>query len=290
MARYSDITGRYVYVDVEGVEHRVYFEEAGQGIPLVCQHTAGSDGRQYRHLLEDRDITSRFRVIAIDLPYHGKSLPPAAKRYWEEEYKLTQEWFMTFWVRLVATLELDQPIFMGCSMGGHLAGDLARYKPEHFRACIGLEASMWSGGFDRLWQQWWRHPRLSNDAKPAMMLSLCSPNAPEVSVRETVWTYSQGAPPVFSGDLNYYGKEHDLREEAKNIDTSKCMFYVMSGDYDWSAYPEACQALADAVPGSQYTLMKGMGHFPMSEDPAQFKRYLMPVLEDIERRSVEKAA
>ena len=47
MARFSNIVGRYVYLDVEGIEYRVYFEEAGEGIPLVCQHTAGSDGRQY---------------------------------------------------------------------------------------------------------------------------------------------------------------------------------------------------------------------------------------------------
>ncbi len=72
MARFSDIVGRYLYLELEGVEYRVYIEEAGRGIPLVCQHTAGSDGRQYRHLLEDREITSSFRVIAADLPYHGK--------------------------------------------------------------------------------------------------------------------------------------------------------------------------------------------------------------------------
>ena len=28
--------------------------------------------------------------------------------------------------------------------------------------------------------------------------------------------------------------------------------------------------------------MRGMGHFPMSENPALFKEYLMPVLEKIE--------
>ncbi|MGR8918413.1 MAG: alpha/beta fold hydrolase [Gammaproteobacteria bacterium] len=290
MARYSDITGRYLYLDVDGTEYRVYLEEAGRGIPLVCQHTAGADGRQYRHLLEDPDITSRFRVIAVDLPYHGKSLPPRSKRFWEEEYKLTQAWFMRFWVRLTEELELDQPVFMGCSMGGHLAADLALHHADSFRACIGLEASCWSGGFDRLFQQWWRHPRLSNDAKPAMMLSLCSPNAPEENVRETVWVYSQGAPPVFSGDLNYYGIEHDLRESAQDIDTSKCLFYVMSGDYDWSAYPEACKELADKVPGASYTLMEGMGHFPMSEDPETFKEYLLPVLADIEQRGQAAAA
>jgi hypothetical protein len=32
-------------------------------------------------------------------------------------------------------------------------------------------------------------------------------------------------------------------------------------------------------------LMRGMGHFPMSEDPVQFKQYLMPVLAEIEANS-----
>ena len=144
---------------------------------------------------------------------------------------------------------------------------------------------MWSGNMDRLINQWWHHPRLSNESKPAAMMSLCSPHAPEANVRETIWMYSQGAPAVFAGDLNYYGVEHDLRDKAAQIDTSKCMLYVLSGDYDWSAYPAAAQALADAVPGATYTLMEGMGHFPMAEDPQQFKKYLLPVLADIEQRS-----
>jgi hypothetical protein len=28
-------------------------------------------------------------------------------------------------------------------------------------------------------------------------------------------------------------------------------------------------------------VMEGLGHFPMSESPAQFRRYLLPVLERI---------
>ena len=73
--------------------------------------------------------------------------------------------------------------------------------------------------------------------------------------------------------------------EPKNIDTRKCALYVLSGDYDWSAYPAAAKALADAVPGATYTLMEGMGHFPMAEDPVQFRKYLMPVLTDIQAKS-----
>jgi len=197
MARYSDIVGRYIYLELDGIEYRVYLEEAGKGIPLVCQHTAGSDGRQFRHLLEDREITSRFRVIAADLPYHGKSLPPTSVRHWEQEYKLTKDWFMRYWVELCHQLELKRPVYMGCSMGGHLAPDLALNYPHEFRACIGLEASMWSGGSDRLIKQWFHHPRISNESKPALMMGLCAPDAPEAYVRETVWEYSQGAPTVF---------------------------------------------------------------------------------------------
>ena len=76
-ARIEPVIGRYMHVEIGGREHRVYWEEAGEGIPLLCLHTAGSDGRQWRALLNDKDVTSRFRVIAFDMPWHGKSSPPA---------------------------------------------------------------------------------------------------------------------------------------------------------------------------------------------------------------------
>jgi len=37
------ITGQYGKFNIDGVPHRIYWEEAGEGIPLVCLHTAGSD-------------------------------------------------------------------------------------------------------------------------------------------------------------------------------------------------------------------------------------------------------
>ena len=67
----ESITGRYVHLRLGGSSHRVYFEEAGTGIPLVCLHTAGADGKQWRHVLNDPDITRYFRVLAFDMPRHG---------------------------------------------------------------------------------------------------------------------------------------------------------------------------------------------------------------------------
>ena len=71
--------GRYINVEILGDVYRIYYEEAGQGIPLLCHHTAGSHGSQWRHILENKAITDNFKVIVYDIPYHGKSMPPSGK-------------------------------------------------------------------------------------------------------------------------------------------------------------------------------------------------------------------
>ena len=99
-----------MHLDIEGQDYRVYFEEAGTGIPLLLQHTAGCHGAQWRHLFERREITDRFRLIAYDLQFHGKSLPPAGRAWWAEEYKLTTEFLMSVPVQLAKALDLDRPV------------------------------------------------------------------------------------------------------------------------------------------------------------------------------------
>ena len=276
-ARVAEITGRYVYLDVQGIEYRVYFEEAGEGVPVILQHTAGCDSRQWRHVLEDPDFTSSYRLIAADLPFHGRSLPPESQEWWTEEYALRREFFLDFHAALVNALGLERPIYVGCSMGGHLAPDLALYRPGLFRAAIGFEAGLQSHGVERL-LPWLHHPRINNDSKPALMHTLCGPQSPERYKRETTFVYSQGSPALFKGDLNYYVVEHDLTEDAKKIDTSQTALYVLNGEYDWSATPAHGEALAAEVEGATFTMMEGLGHFGMSEDPEKFKGYFLPTL------------
>jgi pimeloyl-ACP methyl ester carboxylesterase len=275
-----DIIGRYTYLEVDGNEYRVYYEESGDGIPIICQHTAGAEGRQWRHFIEDPDFTSRFRVVVPDLPYHGKSLPPAGVQWWEQEYVLTKDFFEKFVVAVSRHLSLDHPVFMGCSMGGHLALDLALDYPEEFRAVVGLEAAIHSHGAEGL-MAYLDHPDLANDFRAAQMYGICAPTSPEASRRETAWIYNQGAPPVFKGDLNYYFIEHDLTGVAQNIDTSKVAVYILSGEYDYSAHPALGRELAEQIKGSNFVAMHGLGHFPMSENYPLFKQYVLPVLDDI---------
>jgi pimeloyl-ACP methyl ester carboxylesterase len=101
------IVGRYVHVDIGGVTHRIYFEENGSGIPLVCLHTAGSDNRQWRHLLCDGELTKHYRIIAFDMPWHGKSNPPDDGP--SGEYQLTTASYTQAIRAFCAALSLERP-------------------------------------------------------------------------------------------------------------------------------------------------------------------------------------
>jgi len=64
----------------------------------------------------------------------------------------------------------------------------------------------------------------------------------------------------------------------------------LSGEYDYSCTPEETLAVANSIPGCEVTIMKGLGHFPMSEDPPRFNDYLLPVLARIRGDRAGKAA
>jgi pimeloyl-ACP methyl ester carboxylesterase len=129
MANYESIVGRYLNLSVGGIPYRIYVEEAGQGIPLLCLHTAAADTRQYRHVLTDPKILDRFRVIAFDMPYHGKSNPPDA--WWQRKYTLTSAHYVALIREVWKALGLERPVVMGCSMGGAIVLTLAEIGRAH---------------------------------------------------------------------------------------------------------------------------------------------------------------
>lgn len=280
LPRTDSPVGRYIHLDLDGVDHRIYYEEAGRGIPLLLQHTAGSHGTQWRHLFENRSITDRFRLIAYDLPYHGKSVPPVGPQWWSQPYRLTSGFLRSVPLQLAAGLQLDRPVFMGCSVGGLLALDLAARHPERFRHVISLEGALHIGGDpDRLTGFW--HPQVGGETKARMMQALTSPTSPDAYRKETIQTYAAGWPPAFLGDLHYYMVDYDLRGKAADIDTTTVGVDILSGQYDTSGTVAHGRAAHEAITGSTFTEMVGVGHFPMSENPEAFFDYLLPVLDRI---------
>jgi pimeloyl-ACP methyl ester carboxylesterase len=284
---FESLLGRYLRLDIEGRPHRVYVEEAGEGPPLLLLHTAGSDGRQWRDLLNDADLTARFRCIAFDMPWHGKSSPPVG---WErEEYRLTTARYTGLVMTMARALGLDRPIVMGCSIGGRIVLDLAAEHPDALGGVIGLQGSAFTGSYYDL--SVLHHPRIHGGEVCAGLVSgLVGPASPQAGKWETLWHYAQGGPGVFRGDLHFYAEEGDLRGKLGRIDTARCPVALLCGEFDYSCRPADTQATAAAIPGAEAVIMPGLGHFPMSENWPALKPYLLPVLDRLLSRPRRGAA
>ncbi|MDF1854637.1 alpha/beta hydrolase [Pseudooceanicola sp.] len=277
--RIEPILGRYAHIDIEGVSHRIYWEEAGQGIPLVCLHTAGSDGRQFRAILNDPEVTAQYRVMVFDMPRHGKSSP--APGTVDDEYALTSETYVAQIMAFCQAMGLERPVAMGCSIGGRIVLHLAKRHPEAFRALIGLQCA---AHVPRYYDaDWLDRPDVHGGRVCGSFADgLMAPNSPLTHKDETRWHYMQGGPGVFKGDLFFYQIDGDFRAEIDKIDLSKCPLHLLTGEYDFSCRPEDSQELAARL-GIEVTVMPKMGHFPMSENPEVFLTYLKPVLEEIRK-------
>ena len=274
---FEPVTGRYLHLELLGKAHRLYVEEAGQGIPLLCLHTAGSDARQYRAVLNDARVTKNFRVIAFDMPWHGKSSPPAG---WQDtDYKLTSRDYVRMILEVVDALELHRPTVIGCSIGGRIVLHLAHEHPERFRALIGLESAAHTDAYYDL--AWLDRPDVHGGMVCAGVVSgLVAPMAPTAERWETLCHYMQSGPGVFKGDLHFYMVDGDIRDRVDQIDIKRCPLFLLTGEYDYSCTSEGTRDVAKRT-RTPATIMQGLGHFPMSENPEKFISYLLPVLEKI---------
>ena len=274
---HEPIVGRYLSLTSGDEEYRIFYEESGQGVPLVCLHTAGADSRQFRHVLNDPDIAAKFRIVAFDLPYHGKSNPP--DRWWLKKYRLTTETYVGIVRDFWRALGLERPVVMGCSMGGAVVLKVAADYQDEITGIVGLESAAFAEGRDN---DFLHHPAIhGGELAASYTYGLNAPSSPEAGRRENWWYYSQSGPGIYKGDVYFYCEDWDGREDIKGIDASRCKVSLLTGEYDYSATPDMTRAVADAIAGARFTVMEGIGHFPMVENYERFRPYLLAELESM---------
>lgn len=111
---------------------RVHYVEAGQGDPLLLCHGFTGSVENWRPVIEA--LSADRRVIAFDLPGHGKTDVPA-----DEAFSMAGA--IRILERLVDALQLGQVDLLGYSMGGRFALSFACEHPEHVRRLILESAS-----------------------------------------------------------------------------------------------------------------------------------------------------
>jgi pimeloyl-ACP methyl ester carboxylesterase len=271
--RRAEITSGYVRVELRGAPIDLFVESAGAGQPLLVLHTAGADSRQAHPLMSDPDLTAQHRVVAFDLPGHGKSDPvPGPQGAWS----LDGELYGDAIVAVIDALGLGSPILLGASMAGEACLLMAHRAPDRLGGVIACEAADHVPG--RL-TPWAGHPQV-NEATfvPEWIEGLIGPRAPQ-AMHDAIWrSYSQGGHRTFAGDIDFYSGGWDGRDLVGQIDTARCPVVMMTGEYDYSCTPAMSEATAGRIPGSTYWTMPDLGHFPICEHPDAFRPHLQRAL------------
>lgn len=265
----------------DGTAHYVGWQEAGQGPPLLMLHTAGADCRQYAHQLADVELAAKWRMLAFDMPGHGRSGPPPG---WGtgQPYHLTLDGYRDWCAAFIEQVVDGPVVVVGCSMGAAMALVLAAHRPDLVCGVVALEAP---------WRAPGRRSPLLADARvnaqlhnPSYVRGLLGPRSPDQYRDEACWIYSQAGFGIYAGDLAFYSDEFDGAAIAGQLAGLDMPIHLLTGEYDYSASPDNTRLLAEAIGHATFVPMSGLGHFPMIEHPDYFRGYLMAALDDIRRR------
>ncbi|WP_100148311.1 alpha/beta fold hydrolase [Achromobacter arsenitoxydans] len=272
----SAITGHYATLDLGATQASVFVETSGlaDGPPLLMLHTAGADSRQYHALMADPELRSQWRMIAFDMPSHGRSMPLPG-RAWTES-GLTRDAYLQICLAVIHHVARAPAVLLGCSMGAAMALVIAANSPAEVAGVVALEAPYKASG--RL-SPMLCHPAVNQAAhNPAYVRGLMGPGSPLAARREAAWIYAQGGYGVYANDLWFYSEDFDAAEHLGGLDTSTFGVSLLTGAYDYSASPEDSRRVAALIPGSRFTAMADLGHFPMVENPSSLMQYVKPEL------------
>lgn len=113
-------------------DNPICFVDHGEGPPIVLLHGLGSSMLHWHDVIGP--LSANHRVIAVDMPGHGSSSAPTArKRYTVHEALVVLD-------ALFSHLNIEQPVLIGQSMGGLIALRYALKRPRNVSALV-LSAS-----------------------------------------------------------------------------------------------------------------------------------------------------
>ena len=121
-ARGVEMTTREIVVD--GI--RLHVTEAGEGPVLVLLH--GLSGTHQNWELTIPAFADRWRVVALDLPGHGRSAKPDAP--------YTIDFYAGVVRSLGRALGIDEAVVIGNSLGGQIAVEIGLAYPAWARALV----------------------------------------------------------------------------------------------------------------------------------------------------------
>jgi pimeloyl-ACP methyl ester carboxylesterase len=255
--------------------HRVYYEEHGDGDPLLLVNGLGADHSAWA--LQTASFEKRFRVVVLDNPGVGRTEGPAGP--------YSSALFADVAAGLMAHLGIARAHVVGASMGGIVAQELALRHPSLVRSlslhCTWGRADPYLTAMVRSWQAF---------ARAVPLLDLCRliwlfvftprwyaerPDAMAELERQVAETEFPQSPEAFC-DQAEACLTHDALDRLGAIGAPTL---VTVGDHDLLTPPHHSYLIRERMPAARLHVWPRMGHAPFWEIPDQFNALELEFLE-----------
>jgi pimeloyl-ACP methyl ester carboxylesterase len=267
------MTSREVMVD--GI--RIHYTEAGSGPALVLLHGLSATHANWEYTLAA--FAHRWRVIAPDLPGHGRSEKPDAP--------YTVDFHAGMVRSLGRELGVDEAVVIGNSLGGQVAAEIALSYASWARALVLVAPA---GGFGTTVQAFrWAiaaaaRPRLLRVALPwALDRSVYDPSQPACAERRRILAerlahddYPRFARAVTRSLLGSIGAGHQPLHRLQQP------VLLVWGRNDRMIALSGSRRLLREVPHARLAVLDQCGHLPMLEQPERFNAAVTDFLRAVE--------
>jgi pimeloyl-ACP methyl ester carboxylesterase len=243
----------------------IYYAQSDEGRkdepPIILIHGAGSN-----HLLwpaELRRLPGQ-RVLAVDLPGHGRSSGVAQHSIGAYSDQM---------VEFLAALGLYQAVFVGHSMGGAVALNMAIQHSTHV-AGLGLISTGAYLGIDPGFLENLSNPLTAPNALHAFQTRAFGPHTAPALIERCMQTLKDTRTSLLYGDWRACA-EFDQRESIARIDAPA---WIIAGSDDQLIPIAYAHFLAGRLPAARLQILPGAGHMAMLEQPAQVAQGLQQFL------------
>ena len=233
----------------------------GAGATVLCLHTAGQNGVQWRRA--GQALAERgWRVLIPDLPGHGRSEPaPNGPIRDLGEYG-------AWCVALLRQMGADRAAVVGCSIGGKIALDIACRIGSSLRGVVAMAAD---AGLDRRAGAAFARSmerELEDSAAPSRSdrtylgtLAVIGRTVP-VARRTLIATmHRREDPAITHNDLIGWANF----DRWSDVSAIRCPVHLVVGADDLWMSPDRVALTAAQIPGARHTVLEGIGHYPMEE-------------------------
>jgi pimeloyl-ACP methyl ester carboxylesterase len=262
------------YLDINGA--RIYYEEAGQGFPLVMLHAGIADLRMWDDQFPF--FAENYRAIRIDSRgFCRTALPPGDYAYHRDLYGVLQ------------ALGVERALLMGCSMGGATTVDFTLEHPEMAAALVlvgsGLSGYQFKGDkplyLDEM-EQAYEAGDLDLASEYAARIWVDSPHRTpdqvDPAVRRKVIEMNKIADSAPSG----LGEHQPLEPPAiERLEALRLPILLVVGDLDDPNILRIADTINAHVPGARKVLMTGTAHLPNMERPHEFNQIVSSFIKSL---------